>query len=304
MAAQERMATRKIKVSTGAASQDFQLHVVGRPSAPQHDIYHFVLGQSWASFFALIFVFYVTLNLVFACAYLVVPGAISNVERFEDAFYFSVQTLATIGYGAMAPASRYGHFVVVIEAFCGIFTTAMLTGLTFAKFARPTARVLFSKVAVIAPRDGVPHLMFRMANGRHNQVAEATLRVTLLVNERTKEGESMRRQIEIPVVRPSTTFFALTWTAMHRIDEASPFHGEALSRLKAQNAEILLSLSGLDETLGQTIHARYRYYANDIMQNARFADVFRLHEDGTRILDYTDFHEIVAIGPRGADEST
>jgi inward rectifier potassium channel len=172
----------------------------------------------------------------------------------------------------------------------------MMTGIIFARFARPTAKVLFADKAVIGPRNGVPHLMFRMANWRRNQIVEAQLNAMLLVTEVTTEGESMRRPERLTLVRSSNPMFALTWTAMHRIDEDSPFYApDALDKLRAQRAEIFLSLTGMDETMMQTIHARFRYQLSDIEQDARFVDIVTLGDDGVRTIDFERFHDTVPI---------
>ena len=257
-----------------------------------------MLGLSWLTFFLIVGVVFVLANLLFAWLYLAEPGAVANVRpgSFEDAFYFSVQTLATIGYGGMYPASRYGHLIVALEAIVGILMVALITGITFTRFARPTARVLFSNRVVISPRDGVPHLMFRMANWRRNRIVEARLSVVMLVTERTREGEVMRRQIDLPLVRDKTTVFFLTWSAMHLIDDKSPFYGpDALERLRAVQAEVYLGLTGLDETIGQTIDVRKQYALDDIVPGARFADVLSTGEDGTRVIDYRKFHDVVPV---------
>jgi inward rectifier potassium channel len=271
---------------------------IGLERAPQKDVYHFVLGRNWPMFFLLVAVFFVVANMLFAWLYLLEPGSISNARpgSFEDAFYFSVQTLATIGYGGMSPASRYGHIIVALEAIVGILMVALITGITFTRFARPSARVLFSNKVVVSPRDGVPHVMFRMANWRRNRIVEARLSAVLLVTERTREGDVMRRQIDLPLVRSKTNVFFLTWSAMHLVDEKSPFFGAgALDRLRAQQAEIYLGLTGLDETIGQTIHVRKQYTLDDVVPNARFADVLFTREDGRRVIDYRKFHDVVTL---------
>jgi len=290
------MADRRIELRDNGQQRGLSLRVRGRPFEPHKDIYHYVLSVSWLGFFGIVFLLYVAVNLVFAATYRLEPHCISGVHDFEAAFYFSVQTMATIGYGTFAPATRFGHVLVTFEAIVGVFATAMVTGLTFAKFARPRARVIFAERIVVGPRDGVPHMMFRLANARHNTVVEAQLRVTLLVNERTREGEVMRRQIDVPLVRPQTSLFFLSWTAMHQISERSPFFGPtALADLRARNAEILLSMSGLDDTISQTIHARYRYTLDDVVLDHKFKDVISTDETGARLLDYTAFHEVVPI---------
>lgn len=275
-----------------------RVKAIGVERAFHKDIYHFVLGRSWPQFFLLVAAVFVVTNMLFAGLFLAERGAIANVRpgSFEDAFYFSVQTLATIGYGGMYPASRYGHVIVALEAIVGILMVALITGITFTRFARPSARVLFSDKVVISPRDGVPHVMFRMANWRRNRIVEARLGVTLLVTERTREGDSMRRQVDLALQRDRTNVFFLTWTAMHVIDERSPFYGpDALERLRAQEAEVFLALTGIDETIGQTIHVRKQYLLDDIVANARFADVLSTRQDGRRVIDYRKFHDVVQL---------
>ena len=283
-------------LGNGAQSR---VRALGLQRAPHKDLYHFVLAQSWPRFFLLTAVMFVLTNLTFATLYWLSPGSVSTTRHgsFEDAFYFSVQTLATIGYGGMTPVTRYAHVVVTFEAFVGVLAVALITGITFTRFSRPSARVLFSNKAVISSRDGVPHLMFRMANWRRNRVVEARIGVVLLVTERTREGDVMRRQIDLPLVRDRTGVFFLTWTALHRIDASSPFYGpDALARLRAQGAELFVALTGLDETIGQTIHARYNYKLDDLVMNARFADVMSDDPDGTRVIDFRRFHDVIPLG--------
>jgi inward rectifier potassium channel len=272
-----------------------QIRAKGQHRAPYEDIYHWILTRTWPQFFGTVGLAFLFINTLFATLYLLEPGSIANARpgSFEDMFFFSVQTLATIGYGGMSPATRYGHVIVTLEALTGIVSVALMTGITFAKFSRPTARILFSEKMVIGPRNGVPHLMFRMANWRHNQVVEAQLRLILLLTEVTQEGETLRRPTEVPLVRDKNPMFALTWMAMHRIDESSPFAD--LEKLRTQGADLFLTITGYDETIMQNIHARYTYKLDDIVVNARFADIITVHPDGYRELDYTRFHEIIKI---------
>ena len=265
----------------------------------REDVYHLLLSSSWVQFFGLVAAGFLGANALFALAYVLLPGSILNARSgsFEDAFFFSVQTMATIGYGSMAPATLPAHLLVTLEALTGIIGVGLVASMSFAKFSRPTARVLFSDKAVIGLRDGVPHLMFRMANSRHNAILEAQLRVFVLLVQRTAEGDLMRIPTDLALVRERTALFAMTWTAMHRIDSTSPFHGaDALDRLRTQRAELYLTLTGFDDTLSQTIHARCAYAIDDIAMNARFADVLTVLEDGTRVIDYAHFHEVVSIG--------
>jgi inward rectifier potassium channel len=290
---------RKIRFATTARST-VPLVARGQQVSFFEDTYHKVLSMPWWRFFAYAAVGWIGINLLFALLYRLDPGCIAGAQpdSLEDAFYFSVQTLATIGYGAMSPATRYGHVVVVAEALVGTLGVALVTGVTFAKFARPTARVLFSNSAVVQTRDGVPHLVFRLANWRGNMVVEGQLRVLLLRMRKTQEGDVIRIPEDLPLVRDRTALFALTWAPMHRIDEASPFFGgaAAIDRLRAEKTEIFLAFTGLDETIGQAIHARYSYKLEDIVHNARFADVLTIGDDGARTIDYGGFHDVEVLG--------
>ena len=297
MAGRER--ERRIRLPTKAGERGALAGIVtrGRHTYFHEDFYHSVLTWRWWQFFTFVAVAFLGLNAVFALLYSLQAGSIANSDgSLEDAFYFSVQTFATIGYGGMMPATRFAHLVVTVEAISGILSVALITGLTFAKFARPTARVLFSEKIIIGRRNGVPHLMLRMANWRRNMVVEAQLRVLVLVDETTAEGEKLRRPVEVKLVRDRNPMFILSWTAMHTIDETSLFHGpDALDRLRAQRADIVVTFSGLDETIGQSIMARYRYTLDDIVFGARFRDVLSLQEDGTRLLDFSKFHDIETL---------
>jgi inward rectifier potassium channel len=256
------------------------------------DAYHFWLASSWWRVYALVVGLYLLINGLFACAYLA-TGGVENARAgsFSDAFFFSVETLTTIGYGRMVPVSLAAHLLVTLEAFCGIIGVALITGLMVAKFARPTARVLWSDVCVVAIQEGVPSLMLRVANARGNQVVEAQLRVGVLLSERTREGEKVRRMHDLPLVRSSSAVFALSWLAIHPIDEKSRLRGETAESLREMAAEIYVSLTGLDETFNQTIHARRAYGWDEIAWGRRFVDIVGALPDGRVGIDYTRFHD-------------
>jgi inward rectifier potassium channel len=265
----------------------------GRRLAPHEDFYHWVLTLTWPRFFGAAAGSFVVLNTAFAALFAAAPGSVKDAHGFLDLFFFSVETLATIGYGEMSPQSHYGHALVVTEAFVGIMFSAVVTGLTFARFARPQARILFSEKLVVTPRNGVPHLMMRVANWRRNQIIDAQLTMLVLVTETTTEGDTMRRPLALKLVREKNPMFALSWTVMHEIDEDSPFHGpEGMAKLRAMGADIFVTLYGLDETLMQTVVARYRYSLDDIAFDAKFADLLTVHDDGTRVIDYDQFHDV------------
>jgi inward rectifier potassium channel len=265
-----------------------------RPSLVR-DLYHSLITRSWPVLFLLVAAMFLTINSLFALAYLARDGAIANARpgSFADAFFFSVHTFATIGYGTMSPAGLYGNLVVTVEALFGLLGFALATGLVFAKFAQPTAHVLFSRRAVIALRDGRPALMFRMANERANEIVEAHLRVVLVRDERSAEGETIRRLIDLPLLRDQTPLFSLTWTAVHPIDAASPLRSETAATLAACEGEIIVVLTGIDATFSQTVHARHSYGYDEIVWNGRFTDVLSTLPDGRRAIDYSRFHEVV-----------
>jgi inward rectifier potassium channel len=297
MAAQNERAVTRAAHQSRVVRSSLPKFVTHGAHIPFHDdLYPFILKLSWTRFFALLASAFIILNLVFAGLYMIVPGSVANANGFLDHFFFSIETMATIGYGEMTPAGTFAHTVMSVEALGGIVATAMMTGLIFARFARPTSQVLFSDKMVIAPWNGKPHLMFRMANQRQNQIAEATVSVVLLIVENTIEGETIRRPIPLKLVRDKNLMFALTWMAMHEIDESSLFYGEgAWQKLVDMKAEIFVSLTGLDETLMQTIIARWRYQLDHIERDARFIDVISVRDDGTRVLDYDKFHQTAPV---------
>ncbi|NKB18565.1 MAG: ATP-sensitive inward rectifier potassium channel 10 [Pseudanabaena sp. CRU_2_10] len=267
------------------------------------DPYHLLLTVPWLGFLALIVLGYVAINTLFALAYLLGGDCIANAEpgSFLDTFFFSVQTLASIGYGAMYPKTVYANVIVTIEALTGLMGIAVMTGLSFARFSRPTARILFSRVATIAPHDGVPTLTFRTANQRRNQILEAQLRVYLMRDEITAEGHFIRRIRDLKLLRNQTPSFTLTWLAMHPIDEHSPLYGMTAETLIETKAMLVVSLSGIDETVAQVVHARHTYYAHDILLNHRFVDVINHTADGHRYIDYNYFHEVEPIAEFRSD---
>jgi inward rectifier potassium channel len=275
-------------------------------TAPWTDLYHTLMILTWPRLIAGFLATYLLLNLLFALGFTLLPGSIANAEpgSFADAFSFSVQTFATIGYGAMAPASRAGHVLMVLEAFVGMLTTALVTGAVFAKFSRPTARVRFAKVAVVQPRNGQPHFMFRMANERGNQIVEARVQLAMALWERTSEGELMRRFFDLKPVRAQNMMFALSWTAMHAIEPDSPLYGQTQASLRDAEAELVVSLVGTDETMAQTVHARWSYLADEILFDHRYVDMIRFLPNGLRAVELERIDEVepLATGPGAGPE--
>lgn len=276
--------------------QDGRIQIVGQGAWYSYwrDPYHLMLTIPWTGFLALMSAIYLATNALFALLYSLGGDCIANAQpgSFLDKFFFSVQTLATIGYGAMYPKTAYANAIVTIEAMVGIIGVAVLTGLAFARFSRPTARVLFSRVAIIAPDAGRPTLKFRAANRRRNQILEAQMRVYLLRDEIDGDGQFIRRIHDLQLRRTQTPSFALTWLVLHPIDEFSPLYGMTPEELGKTNSAIAVTLSGFDETVAQAVNARHMYSANEIVWNGRFVDVIYHTPDGHRYVDYSYFHDV------------
>ena len=276
-----------------------QNNVIRLGSFPRHwsDLYHFLLTLSWPHFFIVLALSYFIVNTLFAFAYLAGVNCLENAKpgSFPDAFFFSVQTMATIGYGFMYPKTLYAHILVTLEAFVGLLGVAMATGILFARFSIPTAKVLFSRVAIITKYNGIPTFMFRAANQRKNLILAAQIRVTLVRNEISKEGYLMRRFYDLPLVRNESPVFALSWVVMHTIDENSLFYNSTPISLAEAETEIIVTLTGVDESVSQTIHARHSFLSEDILYNKRFVDIIKRLPDNRRIIDYRRFHDVEPV---------
>jgi inward rectifier potassium channel len=257
------------------------------------DLYHVLLTSPWWQLLSMLAAIYVGVNVLFALAYLGLGDVIEHARpgSFADAFFFSVQTMATVGYGNFWPRTMAANLLATAEMIAGGMGLALMTGLVFAKFARPTARVLFSDVAVVRSWQGAPSLQFRMANARSSQIVEAHVSVLLLRTERSAEGEELRRMHDLRLVRANSALFALTWTAIHPIDEHSPLRGEDPASLERSSASVIVSFSGWDENLAATVHARHTYGAEAIRFGRRFVDVISDLPGGERVVDYARFHD-------------
>jgi len=266
--------------------------VKGQDNGRFLDIYHNILTVSWPWFFVQLATVFGVTNLVFATLYAMDRNGIANARpgNFADAFFFSVQTLGTLGYGVMSPRTLYTNLLVTVESFAGILLISLFTGIIFARFSRPMARVLFSKRAVVAPFDGVPTLMFRTANQRGEAIMDASVVVTLARQYTTQEGVTMRRFQELKLMRSNNSLFALSWTVMHPIDQDSPLYGLTPEDMAELDMEIVVMLNGLDEILADRIYARHAYWADEIVWNHRFVDVISVTPAGDRMLDLTLFH--------------
>jgi len=269
----------------------------GQTHSLRRDTYHLLLTSSWPAVLLGAVTLYLLINLAFALTYMLLPAGSVLLPRvdFADFFFFSVQTLSTVGYGQMFPVNGWGNLVMTLEAITGAFLYALITGVFFARFSYPTARVQFSRVAVIAPHNGVPTLMLRAANHRRSQLLQAQVSLTLLRRERTLEGYEMMRQIDLSLIRSGTPFFALTWLIMHPIDEQSPLFGQTRESLANDDAQIAVLLFGTDETLNQTVHARMVYSPDEMLFDHRFEDVIERDDHGIRVANLTRLNETFPV---------
>ena len=271
---------------------------LGLPRRFGDDLYHQLMQSSWSRLLARFVGVFFAFNLIFAGVYMADPAGIVvardalGVPAFWRFFFFSVHTVATIGYGNMYPADLYTNAVVVVEITLGIVYFALTTGIVFARFSKPTARMLFSNVMVVRDVDGVPTLMLRAANQRHNMLYSAEARLSGLIDGMVG-GVPMRRFVDLALVRASNPSFALTWMIMHPIDEESPLAGWRAQGAPDPNTEVIVILSGTDEVSGQLVHGRWAYGAGDILWGPRFVDIIGRAEDGVRTIDYARFHDVM-----------
>ncbi|MFI4940455.1 MAG: ion channel [Burkholderiales bacterium] len=266
------------------------------------DPYHLILTLSWARFFALLAGFFLAINLLFATAYWFAPGSVSHAHpgSFADMLFFSIETIATVGYGEMVPGTLAGYLISSLEILVGLMSLAVVTGLVFARFAKPTARVLFSDKVVTREFEGHRVLMFRVANERHNRMVEPTANVGLVRFEKTAAGERYYRIYDLTLQRKRNPVFALTWTLVHRIDETSPLYGWDKAALEAARSRITVSIFGHDETIAATVYALHEYSAEQLFFDHRFVDIIADGDDGVRVIDMTRFHDVVPCGSVGS----
>jgi inward rectifier potassium channel len=261
------------------------------------DMYHYFMTVGWPQLFGTFAAFFLVFDTLFGCAYFLAPGCIANLNPpgLAGAFFFSVETLATVGYGDMHPQTLYGHCVAMLEIFVGLMSLAVITGIMFARFSRPRARFLFTKNLVVRPLAGRTTLLVRAANLRQNVIQEASARLYMVRDEVTEEGFRIRRVLDLPLVRSQHPMFMLGWTIMHVIDESSPLARQTAESLRLSSASFVLTMSGTDDTTGQTLTARAEYSNQDIRWDAAFHDMLVETSDGTLHLDYQRFHEVDAL---------
>ena len=260
------------------------------------DGYQWLLGLKWPQFAGFVALLYVALNLVFAALYSLRPNSIAGTNSsFLDAFFFSVQTLATVGYGHMYPQTLYGHIVTTIEIMSGVFLLAVMTGLIFVRFSRPTARILFSRSAVIGTLNGKPTLMVRVGNARQQSMVEAEFRIMFNRDEPLMEGGDFRYFYNLKLHFDRLAAFPAALTLRHVIDEQSPLYGATPESLQASRAILIVSVVGIDPVISAAVQTQKDYLASDIRFGERFVDIYTSHGDGKLTVDYGRLHDTEAV---------
>jgi inward rectifier potassium channel len=269
---------------------------VGQERAYLRDLYALLLETKWRYLILMCAAAYFTVNASFALLYVESGDCILGAQPGSvfDAFFFSIQTLATIGYGTMSPNGVCGHVLVGVQSLVGLLSFAVVTGIVFAKFARPVAGVLFSKKAILTTRDGIPFLMFRVANARGSDIIQASIHVAALMDEVTREGHHMRRFYDLKLERSATPILLMSWLVMHRIDEQSPLYGKSRDDFAAGDISIMASITGMDGTFMQTVYSFTMYQHVDVIHGAEYEDVIRRLPDGRFELNLGKFHMVKA----------
>jgi inward rectifier potassium channel len=291
----KRRAPRPVKRRTAYGSANLmQLNLprIGR----FNDLYHGLLTIGRWRFGLTILGVYLGVNAMFAIAYMVI-GGVDNMapDSFSDAFFFSVQTMATIGYGRMVPLSIAANSLVTMEAGLGLFGMAVAASLMFSRFTRAKAGVRFSTSVVITKFDGKPTLMFRLANERAAHINEAHIFMVVARQQTTREGQNYRRLEDLEPTRSFSPVFELSWTVMHVIDAASPLFGCTPDSLAESDAAITVVFSGHHEGLQQQVHARHTYLEEQILWDHRFADLISRDDQGVVTIDYSQFDEVIPV---------
>jgi inward rectifier potassium channel len=277
---------------------DDAIVVVGTKPHPIRDAYHSLLRMSWPGVLMTIALLFLATNAVFGVLFMIVGGV--NGARdgsLRDAFFFSVQTLGTVGYGTMYPTSTGANVLVTAESIAGVILTALATGIVFARFSQTTSMLVFTSKVCISPMDGVPTVMLRVGNDRESTIVEASIRVVLIRTVTTKEGMLFYHMLDLPLQRDRSLALSRSWTVLHVIDEKSPLFGLTPETCAQQEVEITASVSGTDDTSLQLVHARRRYEAKDIVWGARPSDVLAERPDGLIQLDVSKFDQIEPTEP-------
>jgi inward rectifier potassium channel len=281
-----------------ALGADYEIVVLGDRPAPLRDFYHALLRRPWWVTIATISGAFLVANALFAVGYLLTGGVFhAEPHSFADAFFFSVETMGTIGYGAMYPESGAANLLMVGESLTSLTLTALATGLVFAKFSRSTARIVFTREAVISPMNGVPTLMFRLGNLRGNSIVDAQIRVVMMRTEKLPEGGVFYRMLDLKLTRERSLSMSRSWAVHHPITPESPLYGQGPEKCAAAEVEVQVMVVGLDDITMQPIHASHRYFARQMLWGARHADILSESADGNLLLDLRKFHDTEPTTP-------
>lgn len=263
----------------------FNVHKRGGNPLQRLSTYRALIRMSWWKFMGNVLIFYILVNFFFAFIYIIIgtdhlggASGTTPTEKFLDAFFFSTQTLATVGYGRINPIGIAVNFVAAVESLVGLLSFALATSLLYARFSRPVAKIIFSDNMLVAPYQGGQGLMFRMANAKNNQLTDAEIQVllSLTVNE---NDNKVRRFYQLKLERDKINFLALSWTVVHPLDEESPLFGYSETDLRESDAEFMIPVKGFDDTYEQTVHTRHSYKYYEVVWNARFMSMYRRSEN-------------------------
>jgi len=278
------------------SKQDINIIQTGLKKRYLNDIYYYVIKSSWPTFLIVSALVYLLINLFFALLYYYSPAEILNAkpDSLWDAFIFSFQTSSTLGFGRLLPKSNLAHVIVILDTMMGIFYVAIMTGLAFSKFAKPSAKIIFSDKIILSTFDNIPTLMFRLANGRSTHIVDASLNVAVLLPYESKEGIKMRRFFKLPLIGNNNPTFSLSWTAMHQITKDSPLYNLNIEDYHLKKIIIFVSFTGIEDVLSQTIHSNHRFIHSQIIEAKNFADIMSQSEDhSTYTIDFNKFNDIV-----------
>ncbi|MBS0643711.1 MAG: ion channel [Acetobacteraceae bacterium] len=280
---------------------DLGLFKIGATRFDLRDPYRIAVGLSWPAFTVCLLGAWLTLNLVFATLYVLSPGSIANVasDSFWDAFFFSIETLATVGYGVMAPVTTYAHVVSAVEIVVGMAFTAIVTGLMFVRFSRPRARFVYAENPVVTSFNDHRTLMIRLANGRMTVMTNANAKLYALIVERTAQARSFRRLVELPLLQSHLPVFVMPWTLMHAINETSPFFGYTAETFAAADVRLCVTLDARDQAIETTVYDVTVYTADKVRFGMCYADATSLDEQGHVI---GDLSRISLLEPEAAEQ--
>ena len=268
----------------------FNLERKGESKIRPYEIYHTLITMKWMKFFFLILTSYFISNLLFASIYYFlgvehltgIDKNLNDLHKFLEAFFFSSQTLTTVGFGRIAPTGTLTSTVSAIESMLGVLVFAIATGLLYGRFSRPQAKLLYSKQAIVAPYKDGKGLMFRLANLRHSQLIEVELSITIAYFEK---GSKIRMFERLKLERDKVSLLPTSWTIVHPINDESPLKGILLDELREMKGELIILLKAFDDTFSQTIYSRTSYHADEIIWGRKFLPMFTVAENGRTVLD-------------------